>query len=103
VPLNFSEVPKMPQDDDWNDISLDQLRAWDWAPENAALLRREGLEVALTTYGLEDKVAFRKNLRLALDRGLSEDDALAALTTVPARLCGLDRLLGKVTSIPRRK
>ncbi|MBC8097038.1 MAG: amidohydrolase family protein [Akkermansiaceae bacterium] len=72
------------------------MRAWDWAPENPALLRREGLEIALTTYGLGDKKSFRKNLQLALDRGLSETDALAALTTIPARLCGVENQLGTI-------
>src|SRR5205085_4028313 len=46
VPLNFPEIPKLPEEDDWMEVSLDQLRAWDWAPENAAVLRKRGLEVA---------------------------------------------------------
>ncbi len=96
VPLAFPEAPKMPEEDDWSAISLDQLRSWDWAAENPAVLRREGLVVALTTYGLADRKTFRKNLRMALDRGLTEQDALAALTTIPARLCGLDAQLGSI-------
>lgn len=96
VPLNYPEIPKLPEEDDWDVISLDQLRAWDWAPENAAVLRKRGLEIAITTRGLSDKKNFRKNLRLAIDRGLSENDALAALTTVPAKLCGVDEKLGSI-------
>jgi imidazolonepropionase-like amidohydrolase len=96
VPVNFPELPKLPEPDDWTAISLDQLRVWDWSAENASILRKQGLEIALTTHGLTDRKAFRKNLRLALDRGLSEDDALAALTTVPARLCGLEKRLGTI-------
>ena len=96
VPLNFPQLPKMPQADDWQQVTLDELRAWDWAPENPAVLQNQGLVLALTTYGLEDKKDFRKNLRLALDRGLSESNALAALTTIPARLCGLENLLGTI-------
>ena len=60
------------------------------------MLRKQGLEIALTTYGLTDKKKFRQNLRLALDRGLSEADALAALTTVPAKLCGVAEQLGTI-------
>jgi len=96
VPLNFPELPKMPQEDDWEQATLDELRAWDWAPENPAVLHNQGLDIALTTYGLHEKKDFRKNLRLALDRGLSESNALAALTIVPARLCGLENLLGTI-------
>jgi imidazolonepropionase-like amidohydrolase len=96
VPLNFPEFTKMPEEDDWNAITLDQLRAWDWAPEDAALLREQNLEVALTTYDLEDKTQFHRNLLSAIDRGFSENDALAALTTVPAKLCGMEQSLGTV-------
>src|SRR5262249_32000932 len=96
VPLNFPTIPKLPSESDWEQIRLDQLRNWDWAPENPALLKRQGLELALTTYGLADKKKFRQNLRLALDRGLSENDALAALTTIPAKLCGAENQLGTI-------
>jgi imidazolonepropionase-like amidohydrolase len=96
VPLNFPELPKMPDEDDWQQVTLDELRAWDWASENPAVLRRQGLDIALTTYGLDDKKDFRKNLRVAIGRGLSENDALAALTTIPARLCGLEKSLGSI-------
>jgi imidazolonepropionase-like amidohydrolase len=96
VPLNFPSLPKMPTEADWEQVTLDQLRNWDWAPENAAVLREQGREVALTSYGLTDKKKFRQNVRLALDRGLTENDALAALTTVPAKLCGAENQLGTI-------
>jgi imidazolonepropionase-like amidohydrolase len=96
VPLNFPILPKLPNDSDWEQINLDQLRAWDWAAENPALLRGQGLEIALTTHGLADKKKFRSNLQLAIQRGLSETDALAALTTIPAKLCGLEKELGTI-------
>jgi imidazolonepropionase-like amidohydrolase len=96
VPMDFPTLPKLPTDDDWEQVQLDQLRSWDWAPENAAVLRRQGSEIALTTYRLNDKKKFRPNLRQALDRGLSESDALAALTTEPAKLCQAESLLGTI-------
>jgi imidazolonepropionase-like amidohydrolase len=96
VPLNYPALPKMPTESDWEQVSLDQLRNWDWAPENAAVLRQQGREVALTTYGLSDKKKFRQNLKLALERGLKEDEALAALTTIPAKLCGVENQLGTI-------
>ena len=35
VPVAFPALPKFPEGDDsaWDDVSLDQLRAWDWAAE----------------------------------------------------------------------
>jgi imidazolonepropionase-like amidohydrolase len=96
VPVDFPDVPKMPEDDDWRALPYEQLRAWDHAPGNAALLRREGVHIALTTHGLGKKSRFRANVRLAIGRGLSEGDALMALTTVPARLCGVADQLGSI-------
>ena len=96
VPVDFPTLPKLPSEDDWEQVTLDNLRAWDWAAENPALLRQQQLDIALTTFSLKDKKVFRKNVRLALDRGLSETDAIAALTTIPAKLCGMEQQLGTI-------
>jgi imidazolonepropionase-like amidohydrolase len=96
VPIAFPSLPKFPEEDAWESISLDQWRVWDWAPENPAFLRSIGAEIALTTHGLGDLKEFRNHLRSACDRGLSETDALAALTTTPAILCGVNDRLGTV-------
>ncbi|MDP6754389.1 MAG: amidohydrolase family protein [Verrucomicrobiota bacterium] len=96
VPVNFTKAPNMPSDADWEQVDLDQLRAWDWAPENPALLHQSGLEIALTTHGLKDKKSFRKNVAKVIERGLAKRDALAALTTAPAKLAGIEDQLGTV-------
>ena len=96
VPIAFPAAPKLPDDDAWDSLSLDQLRQWDWAPENPAVLRRAGIDIALTTYALPDRKEFRRALRSAIDRGLAETDALAALTTQPALLLGLSDRLGVI-------
>ncbi|MCE9584938.1 MAG: amidohydrolase family protein [Planctomycetes bacterium] len=96
VPVNFPELPTLPDEADWAQVSLDQFRAWDWAPENPAVLVKRGIAVSLTCDGLGDKGQFRKNLRLAIDRGLTEDQALSSLTVEPAKLCGLDERLGTI-------
>src|SRR5207302_1959662 len=70
VPVDFPEAAKLPEDDDWLAMPFEQLRAWDHAPGNPALLRREGLDIALTTHGLGKKTSFRPNLRVAIARGL---------------------------------
>ena len=33
LPLNFPALPDLPNKDDWEQISLDQLRAWKYTPE----------------------------------------------------------------------
>ncbi len=94
VPLNFPEIPKFPEEDDWDAVSLDLLRNWDWAPETPALLSSQGHRIALTLYSLNDRKKFRNKLEEALDRGLPKQTALAALTTIPAELCGLSDSMG---------
>ncbi len=96
VPIELPGIPKMPNDDAWEGIALDTLRRWDWAAENPALLKRNGAEIALTAFGLSDKKHFRKNLAQAIARGLSERDALAALTTVPAQFFNVADRLGTI-------
>jgi imidazolonepropionase-like amidohydrolase len=96
VPINFPKAPKMPNDSDWDRVSLDQLRAWDWASDNPVLLQKNGFEIALTTHGLKDKKTFRENLAKIIERGLTKRDALAALTTTPARLTGVTDQLGTI-------
>lgn len=95
VPVVFPAIPELPEEDDWNQVSLDQLRAWDWAPEIPALLQRDHA-IALTTHGLSDRKAFRKNIARAIERGLTEQQALAALTTEPARFMGVEKQIGTI-------
>lgn len=65
-------------------------------PANAAVLDKEGLTFALTALGLNDGASFQKNVRAAIKAGLPKEKALAALTIVPARILGLDRVLGSL-------
>ena len=92
VPMNY---PKKPDVDSWEDAldyNLEQLRHWDQAPDNAARMIKAGIDIALTSNDLKDRKQFRKNLLRSVERGLSKHDALAALTTAPARQLGLDNM-----------
>ncbi len=51
--------------------------------------RTPGITFSFTTAGLDDPKDFAKRVREAIARGLSREDALAAVTTVPARQLGL--------------
>ncbi|MBC7349239.1 MAG: amidohydrolase family protein [Candidatus Aminicenantes bacterium] len=62
-------------------------------PANAAILARENIPFALTSFGLSD-TSLGKNLQAALKAGLSPEAALKALTIEPARILGLDQQLG---------
>ena len=96
IPLNFPAKPEVADPQNALQYSTEQLKHWDMAPDNAAKLADAGFQFALTSAKLKDKKDFRKNLSRAVNRGLNESAALAALTTNPAKEFGQAKRLGKV-------
>ena len=96
VPVAFPEPPEVTEPHQDLDVSLTDLRRWDLAPSNPALLEQKGVTFAFTTYALKKTDKFLENVRRAVTRGLTEQTALAALTTVPASICGVDDLVGTI-------
>ncbi|MBL8521656.1 MAG: amidohydrolase family protein [Betaproteobacteria bacterium] len=95
VPVNFPAPPEVETPDQALDVQLEQLQHWEQAPSNPSLLASAGIEFALTAHGMtQPSREFWNNVRLAVRRGLTADRALAALTTTPAKLIGLQRQLG---------
>jgi imidazolonepropionase-like amidohydrolase len=92
VPLNFPKTPEVGTPEAAQTVSLETLRHYHLAPGNPARLAESGLPLILTSHGSGDD--FLKNLRTAVARGLSPQDALAALTTRPARMLGLEDRYG---------
>ena len=98
VPLNFPGKPEVADPHNALQYSLEQLKHWDMAPDNATKLALAGFEFALTSDGLKSTTDFRKNLSRAIERGLNESKALAALTTIPAKKFGQAKRLGQIES-----
>ena len=96
VPVDFPDAPDVSSEAAADDVTSLELMHWHFAPENPALLAAAGATFCLTSDGLDDPKSFLKNIRAAVDRGLSPDAALAAVTTTPARLFGVDDLVGQV-------
>ncbi len=96
LPVAFPRAPDVATPEAAMTATLERLMHWDIAPENPGRLDRAGVTIALTTYGLRDAGTFLKSVRLAVERGLSSDSALRALTTTPAKLFGVDNRLGTV-------
>jgi imidazolonepropionase-like amidohydrolase len=94
VPVNFPEPPDVSDEGNALDVTTEELRHWDQAPGNPAVLVRAGATFALTANGMKDVKGFRANVVKAIGRGLTADQALAAVTTTPARLLGLSDRLG---------
>ncbi|MFM7339107.1 MAG: hypothetical protein ACKO2H_03260, partial [Bacteroidota bacterium] len=83
IPLSFPAAPNVQSLRSASGVSLAELKAWDAAPSNPAMLEKAGVRFVLTMNGLKDKSDFLKNLRKAIRYGLKEETALAALTTIP--------------------
>ncbi|QDV88192.1 amidohydrolase family protein [Planctomycetes bacterium TBK1r] len=96
VPVDFPDAPDVSSEAAADDVTSLELMHWHFAPENPALLAAAGATFCLTSDGLDDPKTFLKNIRAAVDRGLSPDVALAAVTTTPARLFGVEDLVGQV-------
>ncbi|MDX1389004.1 MAG: amidohydrolase family protein [Acidobacteriota bacterium] len=88
------DKPEVDDEDDALDVTLREMRAYLDAPSTPARLHEAGIEFAFTTSGLSSLAAFGKNVRRVIERGLPEEAALAALTTVPARILGIDSVAG---------
>jgi N-acetylglucosamine-6-phosphate deacetylase len=96
LPVDFPAPPDVTTTAAAREVPLRDLMHWDLAPENPARLVAAGATICLTTAGLEDPNEFLKQVRRAVERGLDPDAALAALTTVPARLLDAENQLGRV-------
>jgi len=94
VPLAFPRAPSVESPEDAMNLSLEQLMHWDIAPENPGRLARAGVPICFTADGLPDSIPFLTAVRRTVQRGLSEDAALKALTVTPATLFGLGSKLG---------
>ncbi len=96
LPLNFPVVPDLETPESAMDVSLEELRHWDFAPENPGRLHDAGVRLALTASGPGDGASFLDNLRIAVERGFEEDAALNALTINPAEMLGMEKQYGSI-------
>ncbi len=96
VPLDFPDAPEVDDPEAALNASLADLRHWYLAPTSPAQLADAGVRFAITSDGLSSITDFLPNLRIAVARGLSESEALAAITTTPASWLGVERTHGTI-------
>ncbi|TPE44201.1 amidohydrolase family protein [Pontibacter mangrovi] len=94
--LDFPEAYNVEDPFDARRVSVKDLKHWEMAPANAALLQQAGVTIAFSAYDLKDKKDFLPNLRKAVKYGLSEEEALKALTATPAKLLNAENLVGSL-------
>jgi imidazolonepropionase-like amidohydrolase len=96
IPVNFPDAYDMSDPYDALNISLKEMKHWEMAPANPSFLEKANIPFAFTAADLKEKKDFIKNIRKAIEYGLSEEQALKACTKTPAELLGLDKLIGSL-------
>lgn len=98
LPLDFPAPPEVGDEGPALDVTTSRLKDWYHAPETPHLLHQAGVPFAFTAHKLERPGEIHDKIREALKRGLDPDVALEALTRTPARLMGVDDLLGTIAA-----
>ncbi|RAJ32186.1 amidohydrolase family protein [Pedobacter cryoconitis] len=96
IPLNFPKAYDVEDPSEARNLTLTQMKAWEMAPANAAALEKAGVKFALTSFGLENTRDFWANIRLAIENGLTEKQALQSITEIPASLLGISDKVGSL-------
>jgi imidazolonepropionase-like amidohydrolase len=96
LPLNFPATFDVEDPYDAAMVSLAEMKNWEMAPMNPSAFEKKFIPFAITTDGLKDKKDFWKNLRKAIEYGLTEKMALRSLTLTPAEMLGMQDKVGSL-------
>lgn len=88
--------PHLEKDADKTQVTLRELRIWDRAPSTPAALSKAGVMYAFYSGGLKNPKEILKNVKKAIDAGLSPDEALKAMTVNPAKMLGVADRTGSI-------
>ena len=96
IPINYPEALDVEDPYDAEQATLGDLKHWEMAPANLAMLEKNAVQFCITSADLKNKSDFLKNLRKAVKYGLSEKTALKALTFNPANFIGVQDKIGSL-------
>jgi imidazolonepropionase-like amidohydrolase len=94
IPVNFVKAYDVEDPAEARNVTLAQMKDWEMAPTNPAALEKAGIRFSITSYGMENMKDFWTNIRTAIDNGLSQKQALMAMTEVPAAMIGISDKAG---------
>jgi imidazolonepropionase-like amidohydrolase len=94
IPVNFVKAYDVEDPAEARNVTLAQMKDWEMAPTNPAALEKAGIRFSITSYGMENMKDFWTNIRTAIDNGLSQKQALMAMTEVPAAMIGISDKTG---------
>lgn len=90
LPLTFPDAYEVSDPFVARQIPLGDLKHWELAPSNPYFLTKNEIPISITAAGHKKTKDFWGHLHEAIERGLSKENALAALTTTPASWFGLN-------------
>lgn len=94
VPINFVKAYEVEDSLEARNITLTQMKGWELAPTNPAVLEKAGVKFSITAFGLDNVKDFWTNIRTAIENGLTEKQALLAVTEIPAGMIGIADKVG---------
>ncbi|MGK0351511.1 MAG: imidazolonepropionase-like amidohydrolase [Planctomycetota bacterium] len=98
VPLQLPDTPDVSTASAADRVTLRQLQTWEHAPSNSKRLLDAGVTIAWTTSRLRKRDDFAARVRDAMEQGVTNAQALAAVTTEPAKLLGIDKQCGTIAT-----
>ena len=98
VPVNFPSAIDVSDPYLTRLVSLSDMKDWEWAPHNPAKVAEAGIPMALTMNGVKKGGEFLANVRKAVAHGLGANQALDALTRVPAEMIGASDRVGRLAA-----
>ncbi len=96
LPLDFPDAYDVSNPYAAEMVSLQSMKDWEMAPANPGLVAEKGLFFAFTSRWLKKKTDVLEQIKKAIAHGLSEADALAALTSNPAEMIAVSDDLGSL-------
>jgi len=94
--LNFPKAYDVTDVYDAMNVSYSAIKHWELAPYNLGIVAQNEIPFAITTSDLKEKKTFFANLQKAIKSGLSEKDALKALTYSPANFINQYNTIGSL-------
>jgi hypothetical protein len=96
IPLNYPQAQDVEDPNDARFVSVSEMKHWEMAPANPAMLEKAGVPFCLTTADLRSVSQFWASVRKAIEYGLTENRALESLTKTPATLLGVYNKVGSL-------
>ncbi|HET8860534.1 amidohydrolase family protein [Marivirga sp.] len=98
LPVNYPKAYDVEDPFDAMNVSLEDMKHWEMAPYNLKMVGDKGIMYAITSDGLKDISKLSDMISQSIDAGLSEEQALKALTYTPAQYIKMGDKLGSLNN-----